>query len=93
MTLTNTEAIRNVLKSAGSTYVTATFVKRNGETRALTFNPRHHLETQGTGTPRPEDLFTVVDSTNTKWRSFKAGSVVSIKSRGKVYSFNQELAS
>ena len=86
------KAIRNVLKSAGSTYVTATFIKRNGETRSLTFNPQHHLETQGTGAPRPEDLFTVVDRAKTKWRSFKAESVISIKSRGKVHSFNQEIA-
>lgn len=81
------QQIKTILKAAGSRYVTVNFTKKNGELRAITFNPRFHLETKGTGSPRPSDLFTVVDSAKTKWRSFRSESVLSIKANGQVHTF------
>lgn len=85
--MTNTQQIRTILEAAGSRYVTVRFIKKDGTPRTLTFNPRHHLETKGTGSTKPADLFTVVDTTKTQWRSFRAHQVREIKANGNVYEF------
>ena len=85
--MTPTQRIETILKAAGSRYVTVDFIKKDGSLRTLTFNPRHHLETKGTGSTRPSDLFTVVDSAKTQWRSFRADQVLSIKANGNTHSF------
>ena len=85
--MTGTQRIKNILKAAGSRYVTVDFVKKNGKPRTLTFNPCHRLETNGTGTDKSSDLFTVVDTSKTQWRSFRSLQVLQIKANGNTYSF------
>lgn len=84
-----TEAIRKII-GKGSRYVTITFRKKDGAIRNLTVNPAQHLVTKGTGSPRPADCFTFVDTHKHAWRSFRAHQVLSIQANGKTHEFEDE---
>ena len=43
------ERIKSLIERAGSTYVSVTFIKKDGSERQLTFNPADHNEIKGTG--------------------------------------------
>ena len=49
MTSQRLERIRSLIESAGSTYVSVQFTKKDGSHRQLTFNPADHNDIKGTG--------------------------------------------
>jgi hypothetical protein len=88
------ELIRSFLQAAGSTIISVEFIKKDGTTRKLRFNPRDRNEITGTGSKvRNPDIIAVRDLSIAKtqktgaWRSFDVNRIVSIKSRGQVFNF------
>ena len=84
------ERIRSLIESAGSTYVSVQFTKKDGSHRQLTFNPADHNDIKGTGdvSKIDENIFRVRDNSKQQWRSFDARRVISIKVRGTTTEFN-----
>jgi hypothetical protein len=81
----NHETLRSTLAEAGSHFVSVRFIKADGSERQMTVNPRHFLETKGTGKPASDpNIFRVVDAKLGQWRSFDARRVISIKVSGEV---------
>ena len=83
------ERIKSLIERAGSTYVSVTFIKKDGSERQLTFNPADHNEIKGTGdvSKVDENIFRVRDNELQQWRSFDARRVIKIKSKGQVTEF------
>ena len=90
MASTRVERIRNLIEQAGSTYVSVTFIKKDGTERQLTFNPADHNEIKGTGDVSnvDENIFRIRDNAKQAWRSFDARRVIKIKSKGQTTEFN-----
>lgn len=85
------EAIRKILDSAKSGFVSITFTKANGETRQLTTNPKHIGEVLGTGhVTKDPAVFRIMDAKLNQWRSFRAERVISIKANGTTTTFTTE---
>lgn len=92
--MTKATTIRNFLQEEGSTIVSVEFIKKNGEKRRIQFNPRDRQELKGFGpTSDNPNIIRVRDFDIARergwgaWRSFNVDSILSIKSRGRVYSF------
>ena len=92
MTTSRLERIRSLIESAGSTYVSVQFIKKDGSPRQLTFNPADHNDIKGTGdvSKVDENIFRVRDNTKQAWRSFEALRGTSIKVRGTTTEFNDD---
>ena len=92
MTTSRLERIRSLIESAGSTYVSVQFIKKDGSPRQLTFNPADHNDIKGTGdvSKVDENIFRVRDNAKQAWRSFDARRVTSIKVRGTTTEFNDD---
>ena len=86
--------IRELIDSAGSTYVSVNFIKKDGSLRQMTFNPADHNDIIGTGSEAAakvdENIFRIRDNTKQAWRSFDARRVISMKVKGKVTEFNND---
>lgn len=89
--MTNHETIRKAIDTAGSQFVSVTFIKKDGSERQLTFNPNHKGEVKGTGhVTQDPNIFRIMDSKLGQWRSFDARRCVSIKVNGQVTTLPQE---
>jgi len=83
--MTVADLIQAAIDRAGSHFVSVTFIKKNGDQRQLTFNPKQVGEIKGTGRQCDDpDIFRVVESGKGQWRSFDAKRTVSIKVNGEV---------
>jgi hypothetical protein len=84
--MNKTELIRSFIFNAGSSIVSVTFTKANGEQRCLQFNPRDTQEVKGTGHApkhpsviRCRDFAIARNEGNGAWRSFDCERVLKIK--------------
>lgn len=92
----NSQTIREFLKQSGSTIISVTFTKKNGELRKIVFNPKDRQEIKGTGKENTNpNIFRVRDFDIARnnngigaWRSFDCNRIVSIKTNGIVYKFD-----
>ena len=84
------ERIKSLIDEAGSSYVSVTFIKKDGSERQLTFNPKDVNDIKGTGDTSNVDanIFRVRDNKIQQWRSFDARRVIKIKSKGTITEFN-----
>lgn len=92
--MSKSETIRNFLRTAGSTIVSVEFIKKDGTTRRISFNPRDRNEITGVGSKvRNPNIIAVRDfriaqlQKTGAWRSFDVNRIVSIKSRGQIFNF------
>jgi hypothetical protein len=86
--MTIADRIQAAIDKAGSHFVSVNFIKKNGEPRQLTFNPRQVGEIKGTGRQCDDpDIFRIVEASKGQWRSFDAKRVVSIKVNKEVIVF------
>ena len=94
MTSDRVQQIRELIDSAGSSFVSVNFIKKDGSHRQLTFNPADHNDIVGTGSEAAakvdENIFRIRDTKKQAWRSFDARRVISIKANGKVTEFNND---
>lgn len=97
--MNNPQTIREFLQDAGSTIVSVKFIKADGSFRKIQFNPRDRREIVGTGNPtqnpnifRVRDFSIARNNGSGAWRSFDSRRIVSIKSNGIVYNFNNMTA-
>jgi len=89
--VTNIQLLNQIIESAGSQFVSVSFIKANGEKRQLTFNPKQVGEIKGTGVKCQNlNIFRVMDAKLGQWRSFDARRCVSIKVHGKLTQLVQE---
>lgn len=94
MTKPRHEIIQEVIKMAGSSFVSVDFLKVDGTRRQVRFNPRDFNEIKGTGKPcNNPNVFRIrevhnKDEGKTTWRSFDARRVLRIQSRGQAINFN-----
>ena len=92
--MSNPETIRQLIESAGSHFVSVQFIKQDGTTRQLTFNPKHIGEIKGTGhaLKDPAAIENIIRCMDTAkgWRSFDCRRVCQIKVNGKIVEFNLE---
>ena len=89
--MSNHKTISDIIDSAGSKLVSVRFIKANGDSRQLTFNPADHAEIKGTGNPTQDpNIFRIRDIKIGQWRSFDARRCVSIKVSGKLTQLTQE---
>jgi len=89
-----TTLIKNFIHDAGSSIISVSFIKQNGEQRSLQFNPLDAQEIKGTGYAlknpaiiRCRDFTIAKNNGAGAWRSFDCERVVSIKARGNVLEF------
>jgi len=81
--MTNAQLISEILSSAGSTFVSVVFEKKDGTQRKITINPKQYGEVKGTGVKCSDpNIFRVVDTKIGQWRSFDARRVISVTSKG-----------
>ena len=86
--MTTADLIQSTIDRAGAHFVSVNFIKKNGEARQLTFNPKQIGEILGTGRSCDDpDIFRVVEASKGQWRSFDAKRVVSIKVNGELTVF------
>lgn len=86
--MTVSDLVQATIDRAGSQFVSVRFLKKDGEPRQLTFNPKTIGEIKGTGRQCDDpDIFRVVESTKGHWRSFDAKRVISMKVGGEVTVF------
>jgi len=85
-----TSIIKQFIFEAGSSIISVSFIKANGEPRSLQFNPRDTQEIKGTGHAlkatsivRCRDFAIARKEGQGAWRSFDCERVVSIKANGK----------
>ena len=85
-----TSLIKQFIFEAGSSIISVSFIKANGEPRSLQFNPRDTQEIKGTGHAlkatsivRCRDFAIARKEGQDAWRSFDCERVVSIKGNGK----------
>ena len=92
MTQNRIETIKSIIEDAGSSFVSVTFIKKDGSQRQLTFNPADHNDIKGTGNTENVDpnIFRVRDNAKQAWRSFDARRVLVIKSKGKTTNFGED---
>jgi hypothetical protein len=84
--MNKTELIKSFIFNAGSSIVSVTFTKANGEQRCLQFNPRDTQEVKGTGHAlkhpsviRCRDFAIARNEGNGAWRSFDCERVLKIQ--------------
>lgn len=89
-----TAIVRRFIQEAGSTIVSVKFVKKTGEMRQLSFNPRDRQEIKGTGNPtqspqivRCRDFAVVRKEGKGAWRSFDCERVLEIRAKGRTVRF------
>ncbi len=89
-----TSLIKQFIFEAGSSIISVSFIKANGEQRSLQFNPRDTQEIKGTGHAlkatsivRCRDFAIARKEGQGAWRSFDCERVTSIKANGKQLSF------
>ena len=88
---TSAQLLNQIIETAGSQFVSVSFVKANGDKRQLTFNPKHIGEVKGTGTKcQDPNVFKVMDVKLNQWRSFRADRVIQITVSGQSTPINQE---
>lgn len=85
-----TSLIKQFIFNAGSSIVSVSFVKANGEQRSLQFNPRDTQEIKGTGHAlkatsivRCRDFTIARKEGQGAWRSFDCERVTRIRTNGK----------
>ena len=89
--MNNHEKIRQIIDEAGAQLVSVRFIKRDGSTRQLTWNPRHIGEVKGTGhVTEDPNIFRVMDIKIGQWRSFDARRCTSIKVNGQTTTFTND---
>lgn len=82
------EIIRDMIERAGSSFVSVSFLKKDGTERQITFNPRDWNEIKGTGTACSNpNVFRIREVNNkeegkTTWRSFDATRVLRVRANG-----------
>jgi len=85
------ERLKQLIESAGSTYVSVVFRKKDGSERQLTFNPKDHNDIKGTGNPTDDpNIFRIRDNNLQQWRSFDARRVLRVKVRGNQTTFTED---
>lgn len=85
------ERLKQLIESAGSTYVSVVFRKKDGSERQLTFNPKDHNDIKGTGNPTDDpNIFRIRDNNLQQWRSFDARRVLRVKVRGNQTIFTED---
>jgi len=85
------ERLKQLIESAGSTYVSVVFRKKDGSERQLTFNPKDHNDIKGTGNPTDDpNIFRIRDNNLQQWRSFDARRVLRVKARGNQTIFTED---
>ena len=93
--MSNHETIRQLINSAGSHFVSVQFIKQDGSTRQLTFNPRHFGEVKGTGhaLKDPAAIENIVRCMDIAkgWRSFDCRRVSRLTVNGQTVEFNLEI--
>jgi len=93
--MSNHETIRRLIDSAGSHFVSVQFIKQDGSTRQLTFNPRHFGEVKGTGhaLKDPAAIENIVRCMDISkgWRSFDCRRVSRLTVNGQTVEFNLEI--
>ena len=93
--MANHETIRQLIKSAGSHFVSVHFIKQDGSTRQLTFNPKHVGEVKGTGhaLKDPAAIENIVRCMDISkgWRSFDCRRVSRLTVNGQTVEFNLEI--
>ena len=86
--MNKTELVRSIIRQAGSTFVSVTFVKADGTDRQLTFNPLDHRFIKGTGKANTDDnLIKVRDIAINQWRSFRVERLKQMKANGETWEF------
>ena len=89
--MNNHQQIADIIKTAGSSFVSVRFIKKDGSERQLTFNPADHNDIKGTGNPSTDpNIFRIRDIKLGQWRSFDARRCVSIKCDGTTTNLTQE---
>lgn len=95
--MSNHTAIRALIESAGSQFVSVQFIKQDGSTRQLTFNPKHVGEIKGTGhaLKDPAAIENIVRCMDISkgWRSFDCRRVSRLTVNGQTVEFNLEIDS
>jgi len=80
-----------MIEENGSHYVCVDHIKKNGEERRARFNPKHFLETLGTGTPcKDPNIFRYCEINKegeTVWRSFDCRRVFRLALLNRVIEF------
>ncbi len=93
--MSNHETIRQLINSAGSHFVSVQFIKQDGSTRQLTFNPKHVGEVKGTGhaLKDPAAIENIVRCMDISkgWRSFDCRRVSRLTVNGQTVEFNLEI--
>jgi hypothetical protein len=92
--MSNHETIKQLIHSAGSHFVSVHFIKQDGTTRQLTFNPKHIGEIKGTGhaLKDPAAIQNIIRCMDIAkgWRSFDCRRVCQMKVNGEIVEFNLE---
>jgi hypothetical protein len=93
--MSNHKTIKQLIHSAGSRFVSVHFIKQDGTTRQLTFNPKHIGDIKGTGHALKdpaaiENIIRCMDIAN-GWRSFDCRRVCQIRVNGETVEFNLEI--
>lgn len=87
------DLIKTIIDTAGSQFVSVTFLKKDGSERRITFNPSDHNDIKGTGSPCSNpNIFRVREVSKGQWRSFDATRVLKIKVGGQSTTIHQEAA-
>ncbi len=88
--MTRTEKIKQIIKDAKSTFFNVTFIKKNGDKRAMNCikGVKKHLN-GGTLAYNPEkkNLVPVYSIDKKGYRMINLETVLQIKSRGQIYNF------
>lgn len=92
---TNQAIIRQKIAEAGSHFVSAYFIKKDGTERQITFNPLHFGEVKGTGHAIQDpdaklNIIRVMDI-HKGWRSIDCRRVFRIKVLGQVTDLTPEM--
>ena len=89
----NHKRIQQLIDSAGSTYISVNFTKKDGSARQLTFNAKDLNDIKGTGNPTSDpNIFRIRDIKLGAWRSFDARRVLSISAQGEqtIFAWSKE---
>lgn len=94
--MNNTELnseIERVIKSAGSTTYSVTFLKSNGEKRTLNGHNKvsKHLKGGDSTISHKKNLHSVFDMSLSQYRTFYYDNVLSCKVKGTKYIFREEM--
>jgi hypothetical protein len=93
--MNKTTLIRTLIKNSGSTIISIEFVKKDGNTRKVQFNPLDRQELKGfsSTTHANENIIRIRDFSIARknrtgaWRSFDCSRVVSITTNGQKITF------